>query len=57
LPEAVYARGALEVYMDNNEAAKPYFDEAKRLGIDKAEEALIELAKNRNIYKMSDNNN
>ena len=54
LPEAVYARGALEVYMDNNEAAKPYFDEAKRLGIDKAEEVLTELAKNRNIYKMSD---
>ena len=57
LPEAVYARGALEVYMENNEAAKPYLDEAKKLGIDKAEEVLAEIAKNRNIYKMSDNNN
>ena len=54
LPEAVYARGALEVYMDNIEAAKPYLDEAKRLGIAKAEEVLVEIAKNRNVYKMSD---
>ena len=54
LPEAIYARGALEVYMDNNEAAKPYLDEAKELGIAKAEEVLTEIAKNRNIYRMSD---
>ena len=56
LPEAVYARGALEIYMDNNEAAKPYLDEAKKLGVAKADEALTEIAKNRNIYRMSDKN-
>ena len=54
LPEAIYARGALEVYMENNEAAKPYLDKAKELGITKAEEVLTEIAKNRNIYRMSD---
>ncbi len=56
LPEAVYARGALEVYMDNKEAAKPYLDEAKKLGVAKADEVLTEIAKNRNIYRMSDKN-
>jgi hypothetical protein len=57
LPEAVYARGALEVYMEDCEAAKPYFIEAKKLGVAKAEEALAEISKNRNIYRMSDRNN
>ena len=42
--------------MDNIEAAKPYLDEAKKLGIAKAEEVLAEIAKNRNIYRMSDKN-
>ena len=54
LPEAVYARGALEVYMEENEKAKPYLEEAQRLGIAKAEEVLVEIAKDRNVYRMSD---
>ena len=52
-PEAIYTRGALEVYMENNEAAKPYFEEALKQGNTKAEAALTEIAKNRNIYKMN----
>lgn len=54
LPESIYARGVLEVYMDNPEAAKPYLIEAQKLGVAKAEEVLTEIAKNRNIYRMSD---
>lgn len=54
LPESKYARGVLEVYMDNPEAAKPYLIEAQKLGVEKAEEVLTEIAKNRNIYRMSD---
>ena len=57
LPEAVYARGALEIYMENNEAAKPHLMEAQRLGITQAEEVLTEISKNRNLYRMSDRNN
>lgn len=56
LPQAAYARGALEVYMDNYEAARPHFEKANILGIPQAEEALEEIAKNRNIYKMNNNN-
>jgi hypothetical protein len=56
LPEAVYARGALEVYMENNAAAKPYFQQAKSLGIPQAEKALMEIAKDRNIFRMNKNN-
>jgi hypothetical protein len=54
LPEAKYARGALEIYMDNPEAAKPHLIEAQNLGVAEAEEVLREIAKNRNIYRMSD---
>ena len=54
LPESKYARGVLEVYMDNPEAARPYLIEAQKLGVAKAEEVLTEIAKNRNIYRMSD---
>ncbi|MBR5821969.1 MAG: DUF3868 domain-containing protein [Alistipes sp.] len=57
LPEATYARGALEVYMEDFESAKPYLLEARKLGIAKAEEVLTEIAKNRNLYRMSDKNN
>lgn len=57
LPEAVYARGALEVYMEDCEAAKPYLMEAQKLGITQAEEVLREISKNRNLYRMSDKNN
>ena len=56
LPEAVYARGALEVYMEDCEAAKPYLMEAQKLGITQAKEVLREISKNRNIYRMSDRN-
>lgn len=54
LPEAVYARGALEVYMDDLEAAKPFLKEAAKLGITKAEAVLKEISKNRNLYRMTD---
>ena len=57
LPEAVYARGALEVYMEDCEAAKPYLREAQKLGVTKAEEVLKEISKNRNLYRKSDRNN
>ena len=53
MAEAVYTRGALEVYMDNNEAAKQYFEEAKRRGVSQAEVALAEIAVNRNIITMN----
>lgn len=52
-PEAIYTRGALEVYMERNDAAKPYFEEALELGISQAEVALVEIAKNRNIVTMN----
>ena len=57
MPEAIYTRGALEVYMENNDGAKPYFEAAQRLGIGQADVALEEIAKNRNIYKMGDKSN
>ena len=53
MAEAVYTRGALEVYMDNSDAAKPYFEEAKRRGVAQADVALAEIAVNRNIITMS----
>lgn len=52
LPEAVYARGVLEVYREDYVAAKPYLLEAKKLGITQAEVVLTEISKNRNIYRM-----
>ena len=56
LPEAAYARGALEIYMDDFEAAKPHLMEARKLGVAQAEVALREIARNRNIIKMTNNN-
>lgn len=53
MAEALYTRGALEVYMENNEAAKPYFERALERGIGQAETALQELAKSRNIVTMN----
>ena len=55
MPEAHYTRGALEVYMDNNDAAKPYFEEAQRQGIPQAEVALAEIAKKRYIVTKDNN--
>jgi hypothetical protein len=55
MPEAIYTRGVLEVYREDNEAAKGYFTEAQRLGVAKAEEVLIEIAINRNIVTMNNN--
>ncbi len=54
LTEAVYARGVLEVYMENNAAAKPYLEEAHKLGIKEAKPTLNEISKNRMIYKKTD---
>lgn len=55
MPEAIYARGVLEVYMDDIEASKPYLHEAKKLGITQAEIVLKEISVNRNVYKMNNN--
>ena len=55
LPESTYARGALEIYMDDFDAAKPHLVEARKLGVSQAEVALKEIAKNRNFYKMENN--
>ena len=57
MPEAIYARGVLEVYREDNDAARGYLTEAKRLGITKAEEVLMEISKNRHVYRMSDREN
>ena len=56
LPEATYARGALEVYMEDFDAARPYLKEAMKQGIFQAETVLQEIAKNRFLYKMTINN-
>lgn len=57
MAEAIYTRGALEIYMENNDAARPYLEEAKQRGVLLAEEALVEIAENRNIVTMKNNNN
>jgi tetratricopeptide (TPR) repeat protein len=51
LPEAVYTRGVLEVYLENSDKAKAYFEEAHTLGVPQAESAIVEVSKNRNIVK------
>lgn len=56
LAESIYTCGALEVYMNNLDEAKQFFENAKAMGISQAERALIEVAKNRNVYKMTRNN-
>ena len=56
LAESIYTRGALEVYMNNLDEAKQFFENAKDMGISQAERALTEVAKNRNVYKMTRNN-
>lgn len=53
LPEAHFARGALYVYMEDHEAAKPHLEEAMKAGIDVAETVLKEISKNRFVYKKS----
>lgn len=50
-PEAIYTRGALEIYMEDNDAAKPYLVEARKLGISQAEDVLKEISVNRYVYK------
>lgn len=56
IPEAVYTRGALEVYMEDFDAARPYLQEARKQGVSQAEEVLNEISINRNVYKMKNNN-
>ncbi len=55
LPEAAYSRGALEIYMDEPQAALPYLEEAAKLGIEQAETALKELSVNRYKVTMTTN--
>ena len=55
LPEAAYARGALEIFMEDNEAARSYLEQARKYGIQQAETALREIARNRMLYKMTNN--
>lgn len=57
MPEAIYARGALEIYMEDNDAAKIYLEEARKLGISLADKALKEISRNRMIYKITTTNN
>ena len=42
--------------MNNFKEAREYFERAKVLAIPQAENALIEVSKNRNIIKMTNNN-
>lgn len=56
LPEAIYARGALEVYMEDYDTARPYLREAYKQGILQADTVMKEIAKNRFVYKMTTNN-
>ena len=51
LPEAVYTRGVLEVYLENADKAKAYFEEAHTLGVPQAKSAVVEVSKNRNIIR------
>lgn len=39
-PEAIYARGAMEVLREDYEAARPYLEEAAKLGINEAQQTL-----------------
>ena len=56
MPEAIYARGALEVYMEDYDVARPYLRQALKQGIQQSETVLNEIAKNRFLYKMTRNN-
>lgn len=55
LAESAYARGALEIYMDEPQAALPYLQQASGLGIEQADAALEELAVNRYKITMTTN--
>jgi tetratricopeptide (TPR) repeat protein len=55
MAEAIYARGVLEIYRENNEAARALLEEAKQRGVSQAEEALVEISKNRNLVTMNNN--
>ncbi len=55
LPEAIYARGVLMVYQEDLNGARPYLEQALKLGITKAREVLEEISINRNIYRMKHN--
>ena len=41
--------------MEDNDAARPYLEEARKLGIPQAETVLKEISKNRMVYKMTNN--
>ena len=56
IPEAIYARGVLETYREDYNAAKHYLTEALELGVNKARTVLSEISKNRNVYRMSNKN-
>ena len=55
MAEAVYTRGVLAVYMDNQAEARQYFEAAQRLGVAQADVALTEISKSRNIVTMNNN--
>jgi tetratricopeptide (TPR) repeat protein len=52
LPEAHFARGAVYIFKEDYEAARPHLDQAMKAGIGAAETALQEISKNRFVYKM-----
>lgn len=56
LPEALYTRGVLEVYMDNKTAARPYLEEALKMGVTQAEEVLKEISINRYVITKTKTN-
>lgn len=53
LPEAIYARGALEVYREDYDAARPHLEKALEMGVNQAETSLEEISVNRFVYRMS----
>ena len=56
LPEALYTLGVLEVYMDNKTAARPYLEEALKMGVTQAEEVLKEISINRYVITKTKTN-
>lgn len=52
-PEAIYARGALEVLREEYEAAMPYLEEARSLGVAEAEAAIAGISDHWKITKAS----
>ena len=55
LPEAMYTRGALEIYRQNYADAETYLKLAQELGVEKATTALEQIRSRRTIYRKTNN--